>query len=84
MDESLSDMIREKEALDRQLEVLNAMERIVAKTPGATSIEDAERLTGRSFVDLLVEETGFTVEQIDEAATAIMSSDAGDSGGPAS
>jgi hypothetical protein len=73
-------MIRKKEALDRQLEVLDAMDRIVAKTPGAASIEDAERLTGRSFVDLLIEETGFTVEQIDEAATAIMSSDSGDSG----
>jgi hypothetical protein len=80
MDESLSDMIRHKEELDRQIEVLDAMDRIVAKTPGATTLDDAERLTGRSFIDLLVEETGFTVEQIEQAASAIMSGDAGDAG----
>ena len=78
MDESLSDMIRQKEELDRQIEVLDAMDRIVAKTPGAKTIDDAERLTGRSFIDLLVEETGFTVEQIEQAANAIMSGDASD------
>jgi hypothetical protein len=80
MDESLSDMVREKEELDRQIEVLDAMDRIVAKTPGATTIDDAERLTGRSFIDLLVEETGFTVEQIEQAANTIMSGNTGDTG----
>lgn len=80
MDESLSDMVREKEELDREIEVLDAMDRIVKKTPGATSIDDAERLTGRSVIDLLVEETGFTVEQIEQAASAIMSGDTGASG----
>jgi hypothetical protein len=80
MDESLSDMVSEKEEIDRQIEVLNAMERIVAKTPGATSMDDAERLTGRSSMDLLVEETGFTAEQVEQAANAIMSDDSGATG----
>jgi hypothetical protein len=74
MDQSLSDMMKEHEQLDHQIKVLEAIDRIVERTPGAATLDDAERLSGRSWIDLLVEETGLTPEQVEQAATAISSS----------
>jgi hypothetical protein len=68
VEESLSDLIKQKEELEHQQAVLEAMSRIIDRTPGATTLEDVEQQTGRSSMDLLVEETGLTPEQINRAA----------------
>lgn len=70
MEESLSDMIRKRDELQHQMQVLEAISSIVERIPGATTLEDAERLTGRPWLDLLVEETGLTPEQVEKAAAA--------------
>jgi hypothetical protein len=72
MEESLSDLIKEKEELDLQLQVLEASGRIVERTPGATTLEEAAQLTGRSWLDLLVEETGLAPDVVERIATQPM------------
>lgn len=78
MQESLSDMLNEHEETEQSLKVLEAMDQIVARHPGASTLADVEQQTGRWWVDLLVEETGLTAEQVGAAATRVMSSDAGE------
>ena len=72
MDESLSDMLKEKEELDLQMQVLQAIGRIVERTPGANNLEEAAELTGRPWLDLLVEETGLAPEVAERVATQPM------------
>lgn len=77
MEESLSDMMKEHEELEHQKAVLEAIGRIVERTPGATTLGEAEQQTGRSWLDLLVEETGLTPEQIQRAADNLAEDESG-------
>jgi hypothetical protein len=43
----LSSLLKEQKETEQQLQVLEAMGRIVERTPGATTLEDAQQATGR-------------------------------------
>jgi hypothetical protein len=77
VEESLSDLIKQKEELEHQQAVLEAMGRIIDRTPGATTLADVEQQTGRSSMDLLIEETGLTPEQINQAAENLSEDESG-------
>ena len=77
MEESLSDLVKEKEELDLQMQVLEGIGRILEKTPGATDIEDAARRSGRSWVDMLAEETGLAPDVVERIANTPMSTEEG-------
>lgn len=70
-EQSLAEMLAEKERLDAQMRILDAMTVIVERTPGASTLEDVERMTGRPWDELLAEETGLTVEVIRDASADI-------------
>lgn len=77
MEESLRDMLKEREETGHQLKVLEAISSIVERTPGATTLEDAERQIGRPWLDLVVEESGLTAAEVEQAVEKLSAEDAG-------